>query len=250
VNLSSPLLAFGLLTVVPVRTASPTPRDLSRSVAFFPVVGLTLGLAAATIDWLLRTVLPAPVATVAVLAFLAVASGGLHWDGLADAADGLFAAGEPSRRLEIMRDSRVGAFGVAAVAFVLLFEYAALSSVTTDFRVSALVVAAVLSRWAMSFALWSAPPARADGLGAAFAQHVTLVHIAVASAVTGVIVGALASEPAAGVALLSAIGVAFAFSQLARVRVTGITGDTCGATGELVFACVLATFCLRAFAGG
>ena len=243
---ASPLLAFGLLTIFPVRTASPTPRDLSRAVAYFPVVGLALGVVAATLDWLLRTVLPVPVATVSVLAFLAVASGGLHWDGLADATDGLFATGGPNRRLAIMRDSRVGAFGVAAVTFVVLFEYAALSSVTTDLRVSAIVVAAVLSRWAMSFELWSVPAARVEGLGAAFAQHVTLLHIVVASVVAGIVAGAFAFERAAVVAIVIAIGVALALSQLARVRLGGATGDTCGATGELVFAVVLSTFCVRA----
>jgi adenosylcobinamide-GDP ribazoletransferase len=237
VNLASPLLAFGLLTVVPVRSTSATPRDLSLAVAYFPVVGLALGLAAATLDWLLRSILPVPVATVATLAFLAVASGGLHWDGLADTADGLFAPGEPSRRLAIMRDSHVGAFGVAAVAFVLLFEYAALS--TTAHRVSALIVAAVLSRWAMSFVLWSGPPARSEGLGAAFAQHVTLLHIAVASAVTGVVVGTLEFELAATAAVVIAFGATLAFSQLARMRLGGATGDTCGAAGELGFALVL-----------
>ena len=235
--------AVGLLTIVPVPAA--TSRDtsrLGRAAAFFPLVGLLLGAAAAALDAGLRQVLPISVASAIVLVVLALATGGLHLDGLADTADGLFARGGRTERLAAMRDSRTGAFGVGAIALVLLTEFAALERVGSAERATALVVGATLSRGAMAEALRWFAPARADGLAAAFARGVRGIDAAVAGAVMALVAGALAPAGTAIVALSLALGVAIAVGSLARVRVGGITGDVCGAIGEIVFACELVAF--------
>ncbi|OLC22022.1 MAG: cobalamin 5'-phosphate synthase [Chloroflexi bacterium 13_1_40CM_68_21] len=181
------------------------------------------------------------------LAFLAIASGGLHLDGLADATDGLFAGGDRERRLAAMRDSRTGAFGVVAVGLVLLLEFSALSSIPPAERAVALVVAVMSSRWAMSLAVWSVPAARVEGLGAAFARQVAAIDIVFASATMGLIVGALAPAAAVAAVVLVALVVAVAVGALSRARVGGLTGDVYGAIGELVFACELAALSAPAF---
>jgi adenosylcobinamide-GDP ribazoletransferase len=179
--------------------------------------------------------MPLSVASVLDLVVLAMLSGGLHLDGLADTADGLFFPGEREKRLAIMRDSRTGAFGVAAVALVLLLETAALASVSRPARVPVLVAAAALSRWSMGFALWSSPAARPDGLGASFKARLRLGDVLIASALAAAIAAAvlgLDAIVAFAVAWLVAMGVA----AIARARIGGMTGDVCGGVGELAFA--------------
>jgi adenosylcobinamide-GDP ribazoletransferase len=238
-------VAVGLLTIAPVPTTAAGSRSLRHAIAFFPIVGLLLGAATAALDSLLRLVFPIPVATVVDLAFLAIASGGLHLDGLADATDGLFAVGDRERRLAAMRDSRTGAFGAVSVALVLLLEFAALSGVAPGDRAPALILAATLSRWAMSLAVWAFAAARALGLGAAFAREVTVVDIVIASATMGVIVGAVAPVLVGGTGVLVAGGLALGVGSFAVARVGGLTGDVYGAIGELVFACELTALTTR-----
>ena len=210
---------------------------------YFPIVGLALGTATAALDWLARSIFPVPVVTVLDLTFLAVASGGLHLDGLADAADGLLSHGDRETRLAAMRDSRTGAFGVAAVGLVLLLEFSGLSSIAVVDRAVAIIGSVALSRWAMSLAVWSFPAARNDGLGAAFARQVTVLDVAMASAVIGVLAGALFALAAAAVVLLLAAAIAMMVGSFSRARVGGLTGDVYGAIGELVLACELTALC-------
>jgi adenosylcobinamide-GDP ribazoletransferase len=213
---------------------------LGGAVAYFPLVGLVLGAAAAGLDRLLGLVLPGPAAAVCVLAFLAIATGGLHLDGLADTADGLFAHGDRTRRLAAMRDSRSGAFGVAAVVLVVLLQFSSLSAIGLDDRAVALVLAATLSRWAMSLAVWAFRAARSDGLGAAFSRDARTSDIAFATVAMGLAVGALAGPVQAAVAVAVAGIVPVSVAALAQARLGGPTGDVYGAIGELVFACELA----------
>lgn len=239
------LAAFGLLTIAPLPRTKPLGGgSLGHAIAFFPLVGLTLGVLVAASDALLRATIPIPAVTAIDLALLAVATGGLHLDGLADAADGLLGASDRESRLAAMRDSRTGAFGAAAVTLVILLEYAALSGVSPDGRAAVLITAAVSSRWAMSLAVWAFRPARPDGLGAAFAQSVTTVDLTVAAATTGLTVAAISS--AAIAAILVSTAVALAIGGFARRRVGGLTGDVYGAIGETAFACVLVALVARA----
>ena len=241
----SALAAFGLLTIAPLPGAAAADAgSLGRAVAFFPFVGLTLGVLVAAVDALLRAAIPVPAVTVIDLVVLAIATGGLHLDGLADAADGLFGGSDRESRLAAMRDSRTGAFGVAAVTLVVLLEYAALSGVPADGRGAVLITAAVASRWAMSLAVWASRPARSDGLGAAFANGANTAHIAVAAAIAALAIAAISSAAVAAIVVSSAT--ALAIGGFARQRVGGLTGDVYGAIGETSFACVLVALVARA----
>lgn len=223
-------------------TAVPLPRRLYRlpsaaTTAAFGLVGLALGGLVGAVDTGLAPVLaPLPRAALAV-AFLALLSGGLHLDGLADTVDGLAARGPRQRRLEAMRDSRVGAVGAAAVAVVVALEVAALAALGSQ-RLAALVVAGGCSRTAGAIALAAAPPAQPDGLGHLFAvAHVRPAALAALATVAACGVGLygwrglVAAGVAAGVGAATAIGL--------RRAVGGITGDGCGAAVELAFAAAL-----------
>jgi adenosylcobinamide-GDP ribazoletransferase len=170
------------------------------------------------------------------LGALALASGGLHLDGLADAADGLFPMLPRERRLEVMRSPTIGAFGAATLVLVLLLEYAALAGLSDPIRVVALIVAPVSARAAMVALLVLMPNARPDGLGAVFKHDlgpldlvVPVVFIAAVAAWLGA-----PSVPLVGAGLAAALVV----GAWASAKLGGCTGDVYGAAGELATASV------------
>lgn len=226
-------LAF--LSVLPL----PAPahrRPTAVTVAAFGLVGLGLGGGVAGLEAALAPALAVPVRSALLLAALAALSGAMHLDGLMDSADGLLGGRDREERLALMRDSRVGGYGATAAMLTVLVEWSALSAITAN-RPQAVLAAVGLSRAAAGIALvW--PPARADGLGHAFA----VPRRAPAGALGMLLAGgaALLLEGARGLAagaaaLVVALGVGLAF----RRRVGGITGDGCGAAGELGLAAAL-----------
>jgi adenosylcobinamide-GDP ribazoletransferase len=220
--------ALSFLTILPLGGQTPEGR-LGR--VWFPAVGALLGLAAGAVFWSLERVLGAPVAAVGAVAALAVLTGGLHLDGLADAADGLLGGSSPERRLEIMRDSRVGVFGAVALVLLLLGEVAALARLDGVRAVVALVVAGALSRWTLLLVVGLVPYVRAGGLGVAAAGGRRVLDLVLGSLPAALVLlldwrrGLLA----AGLALVAAGVVAL----VAWRRVGGATGDVYGAATEL-----------------
>jgi adenosylcobinamide-GDP ribazoletransferase len=236
------LAALGLLTVAPLPRLAHRPPS-AATLAGFAGAGLLLGGALAGLEAALAPVLPVAPRAAVLLAALAVLSGGMHLDGLADCADGLLGGATAEERLAIMRDSRVGGFGVAAVVAVVLCEYAALGAIGGA-RLQALVVAVTASRAATALALGVSTPARADGLGRAYSvPHRgagALVAVTTAAVVGGLLLG-LRGLIAVGATLL----VAPAVAALARRRVGGMTGDGFGAVAELGLAVALLCLCAR-----
>jgi adenosylcobinamide-GDP ribazoletransferase len=233
--------ALAFLTVLPVGAPRNPAEGLGR--AWFPAVGLLLGLAGWAALWA-GTVLATPLlGAVAAVAVLAALTGALHLDGLADAADGLLGGSTPERRLDIMRDPRVGSFGVVAVVLVLLGDVAALAGLGPRAALAALLVAAALGRLAVVVVILLLPYARPGGLGTAAAGGRRLADLA-AAAVTAAAPLALDWRHgllAAGLVALAAAGVA----ALARARVGGATGDVYGTVVEVGQLAALAGFAVR-----
>ena len=147
------------LTRLPLRAVVPVP--LARAVWAFPVVGLVVGLCGAAVLWAAQAVaLPPLTAAFLALAAMAMVTGALHEDGLADYADGCGGTSR-ARALEIMRDARIGSYGVLALLLVVAIKASALSGL----GIAALIGAAAVSRAGMAAGLRWLPPARADGLG-------------------------------------------------------------------------------------
>jgi adenosylcobinamide-GDP ribazoletransferase len=252
------LLALQFLTIVPVQPGPATvgdsggsdpPLDMGRALPWFPLVGALLGAGVVALNWALEPVLARSVRDVVVIAALLLATGMLHFDGFVDCCDALLGARSVERRLEILRDSRVGAYGVGGGALLLLARYATLESLPPGLWALAVISAALIGRWAMVWLITLFPYARARGAGSGFRSGPA--RLAIASGVALALLGALAAFGSGGMlgwhalvlALLSALGLAVAllWALWASRRLGGgLTGDTYGAASELVEVTILA----------
>lgn len=223
--------AVSFLTVIPVGNADGSAGErLGR--AYFPAIGAAVGLVAGLVFVVVTALSTSLLAAAAAVATLTLLTGALHLDGLADSADGLLSRGDVERRLAVMRDPRLGSYGVAALVLVLLLEFAALASMAPARALSGLVVAGALSRLATLAVIATTPYVREIGLGnIAFDRTHRAIDL-VAGASIAAIVCLLDWRHAAVAALLAAI-TTLAVVALARRRLGGATGDVCGATAEL-----------------
>ncbi len=226
-------LAWRLLTVIPLPffpTDSNRPAGLAA--AYYPLVGLILGLLLAGTDWLLLRFLPSGVASALLLALWAGLTGLLHLDGLMDSCDGLLPPRDPTRRLDIMKDSRVGAFGVVGAVLLLLIKFNALTALPAATRLFALVTIPVLARWAMTWAMARYPLARQEGAGVFFSSGLgwrqVIIASVIAAAVTLILMNWL------GLLMLALTWlIATLMARLAVARIAGLTGDVYGAICEV-----------------
>ena len=223
------------LTILPVPGGTDTHRGLPWAPAFFPLVGLVVGLAVALV---LAAPLPAlPRAALALLVWI-VLTGGLHEDGWMDVLDGVFAPVRPQDRLEILKDPRVGAHGATGGGALLLIRFAALAAVAP----AAAPVAALLGRSAMALSLATAPPARRTGLGAQFATHPRGIEASVGAFALLLFLGDWAGWGRIGLATLFAGIAAVTWSWFLVRRLGGLTGDGHGAVGYLAEVAALLAF--------
>lgn len=233
-------LAVMLLTRLPAgRLGEPVPA-LGAAVWAFPLAGLAVGgIGAAALLAALSAGLAAPLAAGLALGAQMLATGGLHEDGLADLADGFWGGRDPARRLEIMRDSRIGSYGTLALIVSVELRWQALAALaeTPGRAALALIAVAMTSRVASAMLLALMPPARADGLGRA----------AAGAGLTGALLAAaLAGGPAlflAGMAGAMAVQalITLGLARLARVKIGGQTGDVLGAAQQLAEIAALLT---------
>jgi len=236
------LFAWQFLTAVPLSRNhhDPAPSELAGSMAWYPFVGMLLGGLLAVTDLLLVRWLSHEVTAALVILLLVAMTRGLHQDGLADTLDGLAGGRTPVDRLTIMRDPRIGAIGATGLFLSLILRYAAVSTLPDAVRFPALLCMPAVGRWAMVTGAYRTSYARAEGgLAAPFLAHLSARHITGATVLVGcLLVWAIGVVPAMAVL---AIGGALSrlMTQFCRHVFGGITGDTLGATNELVEVCFL-----------
>lgn len=232
--MSSFLAAIRFLTIVPVPgTRGTAESDLARSLPWFPVVGLVLGVPSAGLAWGLTLVAPPMVAAAAILIVLMAWSGCLHLDGLSDTADGFLSSRSRDQILDIMHDSHAGAMGVVSIVVVLLAKFAALASLDRAAVWPVVLLTPLAGRSAMVLEMAVLPYARPNGLGAVFYRHrrwpAALWAVVVLAAVGWGVLG-LRGLAAGG----ASMAVALALAAYAGRKIGGATGDTLGATCEIV----------------
>jgi adenosylcobinamide-GDP ribazoletransferase len=157
----------------------------------------------------------------------------LHLDGFIDACDGLLPPRDAARRLEIMKDSRVGAFGVVGVFLLLLLKFNALTALSGMPRMAALIAVPVLARWAMTWAMARYPLARRDGLAVRYVRGLGWTQVGFASIIAFSVAMGLLGWGALLLALATWLTVTLV-AQLAVARIDGLTGDIYGAICEVV----------------
>jgi adenosylcobinamide-GDP ribazoletransferase len=230
--------AIQFLTVVPLRRET-SAGDIGRSLPFFPVVGLALGGLLLGLDRLFGLAFPAALVNILLIIALIVVTRALHVDGFIDTCDGLAGGSSADSRLEIMRDSRVGSFGVIGAVCLVLLLYVSLTLLPEQHRQAALVLAPAISRWTMVYAIAAYPYARkGQGLGATFKDGATRPRVAIATAVTLAACGGLLRLDGLAVMAASWLVAAAAAWYLSK-KLGGLTGDTYGAINEVVQVAVL-----------
>lgn len=233
------LAALGFLTILPVPTkGKPDLRLLGRSLAYFPMVGLTLGLILAGLDRLLLWLLPRAAADALLIVMSVVLSGALHVDGLIDTCDALFGPGDPESRLKRLKDPRAGAFGVVGAFCLLLVKYGALLSLNPSIKPYSLLVAPTLGRWGMAYAISLYPYKEGPGTGRVFQEGVSLRAFLVATA-TALVTSAASLRATGLMVMLASWLVTVAMAHFALKRIPGLSGDVYGAMNEVVEALVL-----------
>ena len=239
------LVALSFLTLLPVGVANPTDAEISRSRGWYPFVGLLYGLLllGMALLWALALGLPFFMPALAALFLVAMAVGNrfLHLDGLMDFCDAMWGGHTVERRLEIMRDSRVGSFAVAGCVSVLLVKFSALVSLLMiGPGLEALLLFPVVSRWAMTLLLTVFPYGRQHGIGSAFFAG-RRPWLATGFALLTVAAAAWFWMGPVGIVVLVLVSLAsLLLGWWAQRRLGGgLTGDCYGAANEIMEAMAL-----------
>jgi cobalamin 5'-phosphate synthase/cobalamin synthase len=228
------LAAVAFLTRIPVSRAFST-EQVARAAAWFPLVGGLLGLVYGAIWFGATRVAPPYVAAILVLACEALLTGALHFDGLADMADGFGGGHTRDDVLRIMRDHAIGTYGATALMLMLLLTASCLVALKTPLLVACwLAAGGAFGRWAIVLLSRTLPYARPDN---AISSHIGARELVLATltvCATGFLIRWHALV-AAAVTLLIAV----ALGAFARRRIGGITGDTLGAASQICETAVL-----------
>lgn len=230
--MKSLIFALQHLTRLPLPRVSFDEASCGRATAFFPVAGALIGAVMAAVVWAAGWYLPHNLLASLLIVLTVVLTGGIHLDGFMDSIDGLFSGRPRERKLEIMRDSRVGAFGVIGAICLLLFKFNLLAGIPGFVLVKLLVAAPAISRWNMTLAIYVFPYARQEGLGAIYKKYCSAKELLLATLLAG----------AAAVMLLGLNGALLMvmggfITYLAGTKVSkelgGLTGDIYGLINEL-----------------
>lgn len=247
--MKSLLAAIRFLTIVPIPGNWGTAEDdLARSVPWFPVIGLLLGVVAAALAWALSYIAPPMTVAALVVVILLTFSGCLHLDGLADTADGFLSSRTRERILEIMKDSHTGAMGVIAIVCLLLVKFASLASLPAETLWPAVLLMPLAGRCAIVLQIALLRYARPSGLGNIFYRRSSWLAAFLAVGVLAVVAGALVGSRGL-IVWAACVAVTLAFSAYAHRKIGGATGDTFGAVCEIVEVVPALVLALGPFSG-
>ncbi|MDD5724771.1 MAG: adenosylcobinamide-GDP ribazoletransferase [Candidatus Omnitrophica bacterium] len=234
--------ALKFLTIIPFPKREEGPEELGRSMAYFSLAGLLLGLLLAALNTALQIFLPPLAVAVIVVWAWAFIGGFLHLEGFTDAADGFSAGPDKDKILMVMKDHHCGAKGVTALVFLVIAKVVFFNGVPLPFKSAALIFVPAAARWVMVCLASLSNYARdTEGFGKAFVENTGARELWVASVILA----------AAGIILLR-FNFFFLFLPLAAITVLsvfylkkklgGVTGDVLGAASELA-----EVFCLGMF---
>jgi len=243
------LAALRFLTIIPLPGRREiSPEEVGRSIVYFPLVGVIIGLILVGLGWLLGLFLPSALVDVLLVVSLVAISGALHLDGFVDTCDGMVGHKTVEERWRVMHDSRAGAFGIIGVCCLLLVKYVSLNAVPDSWLMQTLVLMPVVGRWAMVYAVFAYPYAKPSGLGKAFKQGASWTRFTIATIIT-LAVAVILAQLAGFIIMLAIWVIVVAMAAYLKAKFGGLTGDTYGAINEVAEVCVLILVCLLAHIG-
>jgi adenosylcobinamide-GDP ribazoletransferase len=238
------LIALQFLTLLPIKRQRPEEAEHGRSLLYYPLVGLLLGLLLAVGSWLCKG-LPELLTAALLLTLWVGLTGGLHLDGLADSADAwLGGYGDRQRTLDIMQDPRSGPIAVVTLVLLLLLKFSALQNLLAHGAIELLIVAPLIGRTALVALLLTTPYVRAQGLGSRLVKEMPR-GASLAVILLTILLVIVWLDDSNGILLLSVTALVFwLLRRLMLRRIDGTTGDTAGALIEIVETTTLLTAAL------
>jgi len=239
------LSALRFLTAIPLPKSAVEDFEFDETLVYFPLVGLVVGVLVGAANLISSALFPPLVSAAVTVSMWAWVTGGLHLDGLADSADGLFSSRVPEERRRIMKDASVGSFGAVTLVLLLLFKYSGVATlqprqghIPSAMLTALLFSAPVFARSMMIYAMLRFPPAEGSGLGSAVHSAARPWHLGTSAAVCAALPALLLTLSASAwilwVALAASWLVAELFGAFVIRRIGGFTGDTYGALCEAV----------------
>lgn len=228
------ILAVQFMTRIPIPVNMDIKReDFQKTVRFFPIVGLIIGLSEALIYYISCQYLSIMLTAFAVVLTHIIITGAMHIDGLGDTADGIFSGRSTDKILDIMKDSRLGTFGALAIIVVVVGKIIMISSLSEKYVLMVIILAPVISRTMNIFLMYKRKYARnTQGMGDLFIGTLKIENAIIAFILASVLIVSIGKLY--GIVMFI---VGFVFTILFRSyiesKIGGITGDILGASDEL-----------------
>ena len=228
-------LAWQFLTIIPLPSRlipETIPSTFAVALRWFPFVGFLLGLGLVVVNHVLEAVFSPLVLNLIILSLYVCVTGGLHQDGLADTVDALAGGNTPERRLEIFRDSHIGALGATGLILSLGLRYAGLMALPDEIRDFVLLCMPAVGRWSMVVGVWRTVYPRVEGLAALFIRTCSSLDVVDASLLMCIGVGVLFGPvPAVVVLCVGGLLVRW-YVWWITTKIGGVTGDILGSINE------------------
>lgn len=226
------LTAIQFLTIIPIKKNRFRDDNMAKSCVFFPLVGLFIGLILFILYKPLASFLSPLTCSAIIVVFLATITGGIHLDGLADTFDALAANKDKTGKLEVMRDSHIGAIGTVSLISVIILKILLLSEISDLNKFPALLSICVLSRWAQVFCIHKFNYARTKGKAEVFFTGMNSKIFILAGFIALFLSILLLQLNGLNLFILMSIFV-FLLGRFFSSKFDGLTGDTIGAISEL-----------------
>jgi adenosylcobinamide-GDP ribazoletransferase len=237
--MKSLLLALQFLSVIPVKFKRVNDKEIVQSMVYFPVAGILLGLILCGINYLLSLLkLPSLSKDIILIVSLIFLTGGIHLDGLSDTLDAILSRKNRDEMLKIMRDSRIGVMGALGIVSIILLKISFLYSIDNAIKPISLILMCSLSRWSLVIAMFKFSYAREEGKAKIFTQGINLKIFILSTLIALICVFAIWKLK--GLLLLAVTATCtYIIGKFVSEKIGGITGDTLGATNELMEGIIL-----------
>jgi len=238
------ITAFVFLTRLPMpRLDEISALDSGRALPMFPWVGLTIGIIITLTAWLLSPLLPAQIVATLTLTVWVLCSGGLHIDGLADSADGWLSGASGDKLLAIMKDPRCGSAAVMIVGLMLIAKFSALNYLIEQQHFLPLLLAPLIGRAAPLLLFLTTATVNPTGLAQHFIEHASRSALKISALLALLVAFIFSGVTGTLVTIATCLIVLWGLRKLMLIRLGGHTGDTLGASIEVIETTLLIASC-------